>query len=48
VKATLAAQLTDVLTKSGDPRVTGDGQTFEKPPFTDPENVGNAGKKKRE
>jgi uncharacterized sulfatase len=25
-----------VLTDAGDPRVTGDGQTFERPPFTDP------------
>ena len=31
----LAAQLMSKLTELGDPRVTGDGQTFERPPFTD-------------
>lgn len=35
-KAALARQLLEVLKKAGDPRVTGDGQTFEKPPFTGP------------
>jgi len=30
-----AAALLKTLTEAGDPRVTGDGQTFERPPFTD-------------
>lgn len=45
-KETLSARLMEVLNTSGDPRVTGDGQTFEKPPFTDAENVNAGGKKK--
>lgn len=51
-KASLAQQLMDTLTAAGDPRVTGDGLTFEKPPFTDPEaprggkGKGKGGKKK--
>ena len=32
----LSARLMDVLKESGDPRVTGDGSTFDKPPFSDP------------
>ncbi|HUY89245.1 MAG TPA: sulfatase [Pirellulales bacterium] len=36
-KRELAAQLLGTLTDAGDPRVTGDGQTFERPPFTDPQ-----------
>ncbi len=35
-KAKLAAQLLKILMGAGDPRVTGDSQTFERPPFTDP------------
>lgn len=35
-KARLSAQLMRVLTDAGDPRVTGEAQTFERPPFTDP------------
>jgi uncharacterized sulfatase len=35
-KQELAEQLMKVLRDTGDPRVTGDGQTFERPPFTDP------------
>lgn len=35
-KARLSAQLLKILTEAGDPRVTGDGATFERPPFTDP------------
>jgi N-sulfoglucosamine sulfohydrolase len=31
----MAAQLMDHLTAAGDPRVVGDGQTFERSPFTD-------------
>ena len=38
-KKKLAKQLMDVLKKAGDPRVTGDGKTFEKSPFTDPNVV---------
>ena len=35
------------LTEAGDPRVTGDGQTFERSPFTDAAEKGGkrAGKK---
>lgn len=36
VRRDLAARLMQTLTSVGDPRVTGDGQTFEQPPFTDP------------
>lgn len=35
-RARLAAQLMKILTDAGDPRVTGDGLTFERPPYTDP------------
>jgi uncharacterized sulfatase len=35
-KTELGAQLTKILKDAGDPRVTGDGRTFERPPFTDP------------
>jgi uncharacterized sulfatase len=34
-KGKLAAQLMKTLTDAGDPRVTGDGQTFDRPPFSD-------------
>ncbi|MCI0682515.1 MAG: sulfatase [Gemmataceae bacterium] len=34
-KKELATRLLGILTDAGDPRVTGDGQTFERPPFTD-------------
>jgi uncharacterized sulfatase len=37
-KAKLSAQLLKILSEAGDPRVTGDGQTFERPPFTNPNN----------
>lgn len=33
----LAGQLMKILKEAGDPRVAGDGMTFERPPFTDPE-----------
>jgi arylsulfatase A-like enzyme len=36
-KRELAERLLDVLREAHDPRVTGDGQTFERPPFTDAE-----------
>jgi uncharacterized sulfatase len=35
-RARLSAQLMKVLTDAGDPRVTGDAKTFERPPFTNP------------
>jgi uncharacterized sulfatase len=34
-KAKLAAQLMKTLADAGDPRVTGDGQTFDRAPFSD-------------
>ena len=37
VKQKLATQLMDELKRTGDPRVTGEGSTFEKPPFTEVE-----------
>ena len=36
-KKELSDKLMEELTRTGDPRVTGDGQTFERPPFTDVE-----------
>jgi arylsulfatase A-like enzyme len=39
-KRELAARLQKILTDAGDPRVIGDGQTFERSPFTDPEPTG--------
>jgi len=47
-KAELAAQLMQKLTDAGDPRVTGDGMTFERPPFSGPlaPGEGRAQKKK--
>jgi N-sulfoglucosamine sulfohydrolase len=35
-RARLSAQLLKILTDAGDPRVIGDGATFERPPFTNP------------
>ncbi len=46
-RAMFADQLQSVLQAAGDPRVTGDGQTFERPPFTDPEANAGAAKKKK-
>jgi arylsulfatase A-like enzyme len=37
-RASHAAQLMKILSEAGDPRVTGDGMTFERPPFTNPFN----------
>jgi N-sulfoglucosamine sulfohydrolase len=49
-KAELSASLMKRLTDAQDPRVTGDRQTFERPPFTDPgedpQSKGKKGKKK--
>ncbi len=39
VKRRLAERLMTLLREAGDPRVTGDGETFEQPPFTNPEPV---------
>ena len=36
-----------VLTDAGDPRVTGDGGTFDRAPFSDPEPVKKKGAAKR-
>jgi hypothetical protein len=36
-----------VLTEAEDPRVTGDGLTFEKPPFTDTDNKRQEAKGKK-
>jgi uncharacterized sulfatase len=38
-RQTLAQRLMDILTSTGDPRVTGDGPTCEKPPFAGPETL---------
>ncbi|MDR1962406.1 MAG: sulfatase [Planctomycetaceae bacterium] len=38
-RQTLAQRLMNILTSTGDPRVTGDGQTFEKPPFSGTETL---------
>jgi N-sulfoglucosamine sulfohydrolase len=40
-KRDLAGRLLKILTEAGDPRVTGDGQTFERSPFTDPQAAGS-------
>ena len=45
-KAELSARLLKTLTEVGDPRVTGDGQTFERSPFTDVGPQGNQKTKK--
>ena len=39
IRENLSQRLMDVLTSTGDPRVTGDGQTFEKPPFAGPDTL---------
>lgn len=47
-KKELGERLLKTLTEVGDPRVTGDGQAFERPPFTDAEaNQGTKGAKKQ-
>jgi N-sulfoglucosamine sulfohydrolase len=45
-KTKLAEQLLSTLTAAQDPRVSGDGQTFERAPFTDPVEPEGAGKGK--
>jgi uncharacterized sulfatase len=48
----LGERLTKVLTDAKDPRVTGDGKTFERSPFTDEQPTGstkrNAGQNRRQ
>ena len=41
-KRELAGRLLQILTEAQDPRVTGDGQTFERSPFTDEQTAGAA------
>ncbi len=44
-KQQLGQQLLKLLTEAGDPRVTGDGRTFDSPPFSDvPPDAGKKGK----
>ncbi len=45
IKAQLSEQLLSTLREANDPRVTGDGDTFERPPFTNPEAKGPAKQK---
>jgi arylsulfatase A-like enzyme len=52
VRQTLSARLMATLQAAGDPRVLGDGATFDRSPFSDPEDLGapkagNAAKKKK-
>lgn len=46
-KGALSGRLMKLLKDANDPRVTGDGSTFDKPPFSDPEQVGAAKAKKK-
>jgi uncharacterized sulfatase len=46
-KKPLASQLMKVLQDANDPRVTGDGQTFERSPFTDPQPEAGAARPKK-
>ncbi len=46
-KAALAKQLMTTLTDAKDPRVTGDGMTFERPPFSGPLDSAPEGKRGR-
>ncbi len=47
IKGELNRRLMGELRRTGDPRVTGDGKTFEKPPFTDPNPAAQAKKAKK-
>ena len=42
-----AVRLMKILTDAGDPRVTGDGSTFDKPPFSEPEVLAPKAKGKK-
>ena len=46
-KTEMAARLMKKLTDAEDPRVTGDGMTFERPPFTGPVDEGESAKGQR-
>ncbi|MBI5801454.1 MAG: sulfatase [Verrucomicrobia bacterium] len=45
-KRALSERLMKLLKEANDPRVSGDGSTFDKPPFSDPEQGGGKAKKK--
>lgn len=45
-KRALSERLMKLLKDANDPRVTGDGKTFDQPPFSDPEQAGAKGGKK--
>ncbi len=45
VRKELSERLMNVLTSTNDPRVTGDGETFEKPPFAGPGTVDDSMKR---
>ena len=47
VRERLADQLMKILTETGDPRVVGDGTTYEKPPFAGASTGGRARRPKR-
>lgn len=47
-KAELSVRLTQILTDAGDPRVTGTGDSFERPPFTDRQPAAESPKNKRQ
>jgi uncharacterized sulfatase len=42
IRQNLSQRLMSVLTSTGDPRVTGDGQTYEKSPFAGPGTLDNS------
>ncbi|NBV24212.1 MAG: sulfatase [Proteobacteria bacterium] len=46
-KRALSERLMKLLTEANDPRVTGDGSTFDKPPFSDPERAGQGKAKQK-
>lgn len=46
-KRELSDRLMKLLKAANDPRVTGDGKTFDQPPFSDPEQAGGKGGKKK-
>ena len=46
-KKLLSGRLMNVLQETGDPRVVGDGMTFEKPPFVLPEKAGKTRAKQK-
>ena len=46
-KRTQSERLMKLLKEANDPRVTGDGSTFDKPPFSDPEQAGGKAEKSK-